>query len=78
MYIYHSFLIHSSAEGHLGCFHLGYFQKYVLFQDLKKKKTLRKWESWDPGNKDLRQEKDEGNEEEDVEFGYCDESLLEA
>ena len=22
MYIYHSFLIHSSADGHLGCFHL--------------------------------------------------------
>ena len=44
----------------------------------KKKKTLRKWESWDPGNKDLRREKDEGNEEEDVEFGYYDESLLEA
>ena len=21
MYIYHSFLIHSSADGHLGCFH---------------------------------------------------------
>ena len=22
MYIYHSFLIHSSADGHLGCFHV--------------------------------------------------------
>ena len=22
MYIYHSFLIHSSANGHLGCFHV--------------------------------------------------------
>ena len=44
------------------------------FPRFKKKKTLRKWESWDPGNKDLRQEKDE----EDVEFGYYDESLLEA
>ena len=22
MYMYHSFLIHSSADGHLGCFHV--------------------------------------------------------
>ena len=22
MYVYHSFLIHSSADGHLGCFHV--------------------------------------------------------
>ena len=22
VYMYHSFLIHSSAEGHLGCFHV--------------------------------------------------------
>ena len=22
VYVYHSFLIHSSADGHLGCFHL--------------------------------------------------------
>ena len=22
MYMYHSFLIHSSADGHLGCFHI--------------------------------------------------------
>ena len=22
VYIYHSFLIHSSADGHLGCFHV--------------------------------------------------------
>ena len=22
MYLYHSFLIHSSADGHLGCFHV--------------------------------------------------------
>ena len=22
VYVYHSFLIHSSADGHLGCFHI--------------------------------------------------------
>ena len=28
VYMYHSFLVHSSADGHLGCFH-------VLWEDLE-------------------------------------------
>lgn len=30
----------------------------------------------DPGNKDLRQERDERNEQDNVEFGYHDENCL--
>lgn len=37
---------------------------------------VRKRESWDPGNKDLRQEKDERNEQDNVEFAYHDENGL--
>ena len=33
VYMYHSFLVHSSADGHLGCFH-------VLAMNKKKKKKL--------------------------------------
>ena len=31
VYMYHSFLIHSSADGHLGCFHVFYFLKSVFW-----------------------------------------------
>ena len=27
MYMYHSFLIHSSADGHLDCFHVSYMKR---------------------------------------------------
>lgn len=42
----------------------------------KIKVKVRKRESWDPGNKDRRREKDERNEQDNVEFGYHDENGL--
>ena len=40
VYIYHSFLIHSSADGHLGCFHDIYmeFRKMVTITLYAKQK----------------------------------------
>ena len=34
MYMYHSFLIHSSADGHLGCFHVLAIINSVSLSDL--------------------------------------------
>ena len=48
VYMYHSFLIHSSADGHLGCFHvlaivasydLGFFLRATL-KYLKEKRKM--------------------------------------
>lgn len=52
------------------------FLKHVLFQD--EKIRVRKMETWDPGNKDIRQEEDEGNKEDNVEFRCHDAGGLES
>ena len=48
VYMYHSFLIHSSADGHLGCFHVlaiinreQHFKKTILKRLLKITKGIK-------------------------------------
>ena len=36
VYMYHSFLIHSSADGHLGCFHVLAMAKPIQYCKVKK------------------------------------------
>ena len=54
VYMYHSFLIHSSADGHLGCFHvLAMINSaamnigvHVSLSDLVSRKPLKKDFEW--------------------------------
>ena len=42
VYMYHSFLVHSSADGHLGCFHVLAMMYDKIHYKLKKKKNTSK------------------------------------
>ena len=54
VYMYHSFLIHSSADGHLGCFHvLAIINSAVMnigvhvsLSDLVSSVYAQKWDCW--------------------------------
>ena len=44
VYMYHSFLIHSSADGHIGCFHvLGCFERTACILSIVKQITSPGW-----------------------------------
>ena len=46
VYMYHSFLIHSSADGHLGCFHiLAMINREHIFLQTDRQAEAQRWQS---------------------------------